>query len=366
MASKNDKDPKPVNSPAEREVFIHDLKNIMTGALGHLSLARRRAPRDPVLTDSLSAVENILRGACSMAEKAIRPVESSVPQDLSVLDVLSASVGICVPPEGYSLNLTYGENLPMVRAQLSKLQQLFNNLLTNSVHAMEKGGKISIHLEQELPARREDDPKILRVRVIDTGEGIPEELQDKIFEDGFSTREGGTGLGLASARDWLEQIGGEILLEDDSSGRTCFVVRLPGIDEVDPRTRPAVPVVKGSSGRALVLDDDDMVLQIVEEMLSHLGWDVVTSNNGTETVEKYRTAKEEGNPFQFVILDLNMPKGISGPEAAEIIREYDPDARLYISSGQTTTIVNDPAEYGFSGSLKKPYTLDELSRIVAG
>ncbi|MGE9290133.1 MAG: hybrid sensor histidine kinase/response regulator [Puniceicoccales bacterium] len=368
MAVSNESDPLPGKFPVERDVFIHDLKNIMTGALGHLSLARRRVEKDLVVSESLTAVENILRGACSLAESALRSTEDSGPEDLSVLNVLSASVGICIPPEGFDLRLTYGEKLPLVRASRGKMQQLFNNLLTNAVHAMREGGRIRIHIDREGPGRRANDPTVLQVSIEDDGEGVPEALRTKIFEPGFSTRKGGSGVGLSSAKAWVEELGGRIDCEDCPGKGARFVVRLPGLRETDPRTEwvPRIPEKVEFSGRALVLDDDDMVQQIVEEMLEHLGWEVTSTSSGLETVRKYREAKESGIPYRFVILDLNVPKGLGGPETAHLIREYDPEARLYISSGQDTTVVNDPQEFGFAGSLKKPYTLEELSRIVAG
>tara|TARA_R100000027_G_scaffold63666_3_gene56550 strand:+ start:3905 stop:4891 length:987 start_codon:yes stop_codon:yes gene_type:complete len=326
-------------------------------------MARRRV-KDVSLANTLSAVESILRGACGMVEGALSTEEHAVMEEVSALDVVSSSIGICVPPDGFTLRLSYGENLPKVRAQAYRLQQLFNNLLTNAVRAMEDGGTLSVRLEREWPDRREADSPFLRIIVEDEGPGVPVENRDRIFGAGFSTREGGSGLGLAAARAWLEEVGGEISLDPACTTGARFIVRLPAIDVIDPRTKPMSTLAQGVAGRALVLDDDPMVLQILIEMLEYLGWEVVSYSDGRDIVRRYRDDQQRGDPFDLVILDLTVPQGLGGAETGGILRELDPNVRMYISSGWEEGIMSDPGLHGFSGSLKKPYTLEELSQIL--
>ena len=365
MMPSDNSSPRSESFPEKKDVFIHDLKNIMTGALGHLSLARRRAGENSSVAESLFAVESILRGACSMAEGALGTPEEDIPRNLSVLDAISACIGICVPPAGFTLKITHGENLPLVCVSSNPLRQLFNNLLTNSVEAMGEKGNIRVHLEEELLYRREDDGRVLQVTVSDNGPGIPGDIADRIFDHGFTSREKGSGLGLASARAWLEGIGGSIELDRSISQGAAFLICLPGIGENDPRTHPVKSISHGSAGRALVMDDDPMVLGIVEEMLEHLGWSVITKEEGGDTIREYEQALKSEDPFGLVILDLNVPRGWGGEITAKKIRSLDPQARIFISSGQESgAVMNDPPAFGFEGSLKKPYSLEELSQIA--
>lgn len=364
MASLNFNGKTDGDASMKRNVFVHDLKNVLTGALGHLSLARKRAGTGTELADSLVGVESILRGACRLAEAVLRSEEESQPEDLSVVDVASMCAGICIPPEGFRFRLTYGEGIPMIRAPLGWVQQIFNNLLTNAVHAMGSGGEIWIHLEREVPDRRDEDSEVLRVLVSDDGPGVPGELAERIFESGFSTREGGSGVGLAATRSCLGELGGEVLLDDTVAKGARFILRIPGNGKIDRRTLPHAGDRENFSGRVLVLDDDEMVRQIAGEMLIHLGMRADVCGDGREAIERYRAALEEGVPFRLAILDLNVPKGIGGAEVAKRILEIDPEARLYISSGQETSVMKNPQKQGFAGSLRKPYTLEELAEIV--
>ena len=304
-----------------------------------------------------------------MAESALSANRSgATEQILSMVDVVSTCAGICIPPDGIGFRIKYGQNLPTVRGDPVRLRQLFNNLLTNSVHAIEGRGTILIELEKEEPSRRKTDSPTLQVRVIDSGPGIPREIREKIFDKGFSTRKGGSGVGLYAAKNWLEEIGGDIFFEDFPAGEgCCAVVRLPGNDEVDPRTVPIERTWKTAIGRVLVLEDDPMVTDILGEMLEHLGCETVTTADGRETVRLYEDAFRSDDAFHVVILDLNVPGGQGGVETAFRIREIDPKARLFISSGQNVgEVMEDPASLGFTGKLHKPYSLEELSKILNG
>ena len=108
-----------------------------------------------------------------------------------------------------------------------------------------------------------------------------------------------------------------------------------------------------------------MVLEILEEMLLYLGYVVVATADGRETVRRYEEAVRTGETFALVILDLNVPGGLGGAATAEKLRRIDPGARLYISSGQRSgAFMTAPTDYGFAGSLKKPYNLEELAGIL--
>ncbi len=365
MEPSNQSAPRPDAEDRERDVFLHDLKNVMTGALGHLSLIRRKVGDRTEVSDSLQTVENILRGACRMAEGALVPPSFGTGGPVSAIDVAGACGGICVPPESAGLRITHEEEIPMVRADEAGLRRVFNNLLTNAVQALDGRGGIEVRLERYRPDRREADPRMLVVTVSDDGPGVPEDLRGEVFEYGFTTREGGNGVGLASAREWLTSIGGDISLDCPPEGGSRFRVRLPAADGIDPRSKVPEAAHARKAGRVLVLDDEPMVLEILEEMLLYLGFGVVATTDGRETVRRYEEAVRAGEPFDRVILDLNVPGGLAGAATAERLRRIDPGARLYISSGQRSgALMTAPAEHGFAGSLKKPYSLEDLAGIL--
>ena len=100
-------------------------------------------------------------------------------------------------------------------------------------------------------------------------------------------------------------------------------------------------------------------------MQSYLGYQVITCSSGAETVELYRAAKHAGSPFTAAIMDLTVPGGMGGREAAQRILQIDPSACLIVSSGYSNDpILAEYANHGFRAALTKPYVSDELERIL--
>jgi len=116
----------------------------------------------------------------------------------------------------------------------------------------------------------------------------------------------------------------------------------------------------------LFMDDDEIVCNVASSMLNHLGYSVTTCSKGEDAIEHYLRAKESGNPFASVILDVVIIGGIGGPETAKEILRFDPHATLIISSGNhNEPVMTDPDGHGFHTSLAKPYTLDQMAKTMA-
>ncbi len=132
------------------------------------------------------------------------------------------------------------------------------------------------------------------------------------------------------------------------------------------RGREFVSDILSEKIRVLLMDDEEIVRTVADKMLQHLGYAVALTRDGEEVVSVYREAKESGRPFDIVILDLTVPRGVDGKEAIARLRAYDPDVRAIISSGYP----NDPAvadyrEHGFVGVMNKPYELRQMEAALA-
>ena len=114
--------------------------------------------------------------------------------------------------------------------------------------------------------------------------------------------------------------------------------------------------------RMLVMDDDTVVLEIATTLLKHLGHEPVTCTKGEDAVELYRLGQEQNVPFEAVILDLKVEHGMGGMEAAEAILALDPKARLIVSTGCPGS--SSRCNSLFKSSLPKPYTIEELEKVL--
>jgi CheY-like chemotaxis protein len=118
-------------------------------------------------------------------------------------------------------------------------------------------------------------------------------------------------------------------------------------------------------GNILVMDDEKIIREMMDQMLSRLGYNVAVARDGAEAVECYQKAKDCGKPYDIVILDLTVKEGIGGREAIRRLIEIDPNVKGIVTSGG----FDDPGikeykEYGFKGIVMKPYSINELSKIL--
>ena len=105
-----------------------------------------------------------------------------------------------------------------------------------------------------------------------------------------------------------------------------------------------------------------MLRELSSQILSHLGYEVTTCINGEEAIERYMSSKDSGDPYLAVIMDLTIPGGMGGKEAAQNILTYDPSAKLIVSSGYSNDLaLSDYGNYGFCGAVVKPYKVSELA-----
>ena len=118
-------------------------------------------------------------------------------------------------------------------------------------------------------------------------------------------------------------------------------------------------------GKVLLMDDEQIILDVMQEVLKFLKYDVVSARDGLAAIDLYKKEKTGGAPFDIVILDLSVPSGMGGKETIEQLIKFDPAVKAIVSSGYT----NDPgvenfSQYGFSKRLTKPYKIKDLKNIL--
>jgi CheY-like chemotaxis protein len=261
---------------------------------------------------------------------------------------------------------------PVVTGDRSLLTNAFLNLALNARDAMPDGGQLTIRtfertLSQEdcehLAGVIEPGPFLI-VRVEDTGTGMTPEVQQRVFEPFFTNKPvgKGTGIGLSMVYGTVRSHGGAIELHSIVGKGTTFTIYLPLRLEAGGETDTATPGVLTGSGRILLADDDETVREVVTRMLHQLGYEVEVAIDGTEAVERI---SRDPSRYDLVILDGNMPR-LHGRDAAMLIKDLAPDLRLILATGYLEPGDSERLEiYGFSASIAKPYSISELSRVVA-
>jgi PAS domain S-box-containing protein len=258
----------------------------------------------------------------------------------------------------------------------ARLRQILVNLIGNAIKFTSKG-EIVIRTE---PYQDSETSLTVRFSISDTGIGIPKDRQGAIFDrftqaDGSTTRQfGGTGLGLTICKQLVEMMGGTIGVESQpGSGSTFWFTILYDKcpPSVSPQTEPFVRRADIQNVHILGVDDNATNRTILFKMLSGFGCRAEMANNGQSALNMLREAHRQNDPFQIVLLDMQMP-GMDGEQTAKLIKS-DPDVKevkiiVLTSMGQR----GDGArmqEIGCSGYLLKPVKmkmlLDSLSQVMA-
>ena len=248
--------------------------------------------------------------------------------------------------------------------------QLINNLIINARHAMDDSGTIFANLNNieltEHCVEGLDRGEYLQLEVIDHGCGIPKKDLDKIFNRLYTTKTSGSGLGLSNCQTIILDHGGVITVDSIKDRGTSFKVYLPatGTTESVQKDQRENTVYSGR-GSVLVVDDDDAIIDISSKLLIKLGYEIECANSGSESVMKYRRRLSTGNSFAAVLMDMTMPGGIDGKEAAQQILDIDPNAKIISCSGYNSgDLVHTLEPKGkpvFSGILSKPFDIQTIS-----
>ncbi len=354
--------------------IAHDFNNVLTAIMGNISMAQIYLDSGHKSAKPLRDAEKATQRAAELAHQLLTFAKGGQPitKAVSAKQLIQESVSLVLSGSNVKGVLEIPDFLHAIEVDEGQMNQVVNNLIINAVQAMPGGGTITISAENV--TLDEDNPHSLPageyVKLIfsDKGCGIAYEEQKRIFDPYFTTKVGGSGLGLASTHSIVCKHGGSIDVRSKVGSGTTFEILLPSAGERDEVLEIGTEAHfdnQQDGVSVLVMDDDEMILELISEMLTHLGYQATTCSNGEEAAALYVSAKNEGKPFTAVIMDLTIPGGMGGKESAERILAIDPAAWLIVSSGYS----NDPimAEfetYGFKGAIAKPYKITEIDQAL--
>jgi len=357
--------------------IAHDFNNLLAVVMGTITLVKMISREDQKIFDELGRAEMACIQARELTSRLITFSEGGGPlKKVSVLDrLLRESTSIALSGSNIQSSFEFRENLWPVVIDEGQIQQVILHLVRNAREAMPDGGIIAIRAENVRMAKDENpalkEGAYVKWSVEDQGQGIPEEHRSRIFDPYFTTKPmgdiKGMGLGLAICHSIIKKHEGLISYQTEVGKGTLFTVYLPASPEEKVISPEEVyRVSEGVQGRILVMDDEETVRQVMGQILTHLGYEVATAENGEEAVALYGEAMKVARPFDLVILDLTIRGGMGGKLAIQKMRELDPDVRGIIATGYSNDpIVESFRDYGFMEAITKPFTLMTLKAAVS-
>jgi signal transduction histidine kinase/ActR/RegA family two-component response regulator len=350
--------------------IAHDFNNILTGIIGNLSLAKLYAKPGEKLYHLLTEVEKASVRAKDLTQQILTFSKGGVPikKPADIRETIKESASFVLMGSNIKCDFDFPDELWNVEIDETQMCQAIQNIILNAKESMPEGGRIKVICENILIS--DDSPlplnpgRYIRITIKDQGAGIDKKYIDKIFDPFFSTKHTGSGLGLSVTYSIIKKHHGHITVSSEPGKGTTFYIYLPASDKRPTTLKEIKPLYRGK-GRVLVMDDDKTIRDLIKDMLPELGYEVKTAKDGEEAIEVYKSALEEGRPFDVVILDLTVAGGMGGREAIKKLLEIDPHVNAIVSSGYS----NDPVianfkQYGFRGFIIKPYSIHEVSRIL--
>ena len=359
----------------------HDFNNVLTAIIGYsdLLLANHR-PTDPSFQDIMQIKQNANRAAGLVRQLlAFSRRQTLRPQTLQLNDVLSELQMLLrrLVGETIQLDVVYGRDLWLVKADINQFEQVIVNLVVNARDAVSDGGKITLRT-RNFPASECGGLKEMAIapadyvliEVEDDGHGIAPEVRAKIFEPFFTTKEvgKGTGLGLSMVYGIIKQTGGYIFCDSEPGKGATFRILLPrrqGEEADEPVKKEAAKPAADLTGRGAILlvEDEEAVRAFASRALASRGYTVLEAETGADAL---RVAENAAEPIDLIVSDVIMPE-MDGPTMLTELRRRGSTAKVIFVSGYADDAfarnLPEGQEFVF---LPKPFSLKQLIETVKG
>ncbi len=354
--------------------IAHDFNNLLTVINGYCDLLLSRQAPDSAEREGLELIRQAGARATNLTQQLLAFSRKQVTHqrpfqlNLVVAEVLKLSRRLI--GENIALIEILGEAAGQVLADEAQIHQMLMNLMINARDAMPSGGRLTVTtnattVEGDL-ARRLDVPsgEYVLLTVTDTGIGMDQHILNRVFEPFFTTKPAGkgTGLGLSSTYGIVRQSRGAITVDSFPGCGSTFRIYLPllaGQQATPAPEAPAAELVKGAS-TILLVEDESSVRQFAAAVLARSGYTVLQAADGDEALhvaEKYR------EPIHLLFTDIVMP-GLNGRELAKRFGALHAESKILFMSGYSEAFAGTRAMEGGANFLSKPFSADQLMRMV--
>jgi len=358
--------------------IAHDFNNMLAGIMAHLYMLDRKLVGDPEAKDRLGKINQLLTHAADMIKQLMTFARKDSVEfksfDFSPFLKEAYKLSSVSIPEHIQVSCDFPNHPVYIMGDTTQLQQILMNLMNNARDAIHDVNNPAIHVKMSVVDSdtnfRSRHPEVkaeqfVCLSVSDNGSGIPADKIDNIFEPFFTTKEvgKGTGLGLAMVFGAIQTHRGFIEVDSTEGQGTAFHLYLPVLNEKKQMSTMSQTdsFVPGFGETLLLVDDDNSLLEANRDVLTSLGYNVLTANNGLEAVEVFN---RKSNDIHMVIMDVVMPK-LSGPVAASRMQKVREDFPILFVTGydRDGSLAGDvPVDR--EHVLEKPFTAGQLSRRI--
>jgi nitrogen-specific signal transduction histidine kinase/CheY-like chemotaxis protein len=334
--------------------IAHDFNNILGAILGYGELAQNNLGEGGATRRQIDQVMQAGARGKGLVDRILAFSRSGVGERLPVqvqsvvdetLELLTASL-----PADVRLESRLDAVDIAVMGDPTQFHQVVMNLCTKAIHAMARGGVLTVVIERAAVGERRllshgtlSAGPYVRLSVGDTGSGIPTAVLERMFDPFFTTKRigDGTGLGLALVHGIVADFGGVIDVATQVGVGTTFTIWLPAAGKMPTLlAEPASELPRGNGETVMVVDDEPALVALAEETLAELGYEPVGFDSSLAALKALRA---EPKRFDLVLTDETMPD-LTGTELARAMRQLRPDIPIILMSGYSGALLNERAQ----------------------
>ena len=340
--------------------IAHDFNNILMGLFGNIENAKELIDRDHQAYEYLHRAGSSLERATRLTKQLLTFSKGGDPvkEYTQIQTLIREAINFDLAGSNTLSTTNCESDIWFTNVDKGQISQVLSNLFINAKQAMPDGGHLTINLSNsEIDQNSQlllEPGDYVKITITDTGTGIAKEHLARIFDPYFTTKQTGSGLGLASSYSIIHKHNGHIQAQSTKGEGTTFTLYLPAIRQthIHKASNSIKDAAKLTYSRILAMDDDEDILTLMAQMLKGTEAAITTTVSGEKAIKEYQEAFTTGQPYNLVILDLTVPGAMGGRETAAHIKKIDPTARLIVSSGYAEDpILANHREYGFNDVL---------------
>lgn len=353
--------------------IAHDFNNLLQGVFGYISMAKLNLGEKEKCVEMLEQAEKAMHMSVNLTKQLLTFSKGGKPlkKIMKILPIIENSAKFALSGSRTDYSLENDVKLKLVDVDEGQISQVIQNIIINADQAMPEGGTVSITV-QNVQAPGEALPaglaagRYIRISIKDNGIGIPEHYLPRIFDPYFTTKEKGSGLGLAASYSIIRHHGGMVDVKSEMGKGSTFSIYLPSVETDEPIIPPDPKELTAVRRcKILLMDDEKLIRDVAGAMMKALGHSVEFALNGEEAIDKYRESLSSGRRFDIVILDLTIRGGMGGEETMQRLLEIDPDVKAVVSSGYAdSSAICEYEKCGFKACLAKPYQVSTLKNVL--
>lgn len=351
--------------------IAHDFNNILMGIQGYISLMLLDITPGNPHHKKLKNIEGYIHHAAELTNQILG--FARVGKYESRITDINEIVGKSADLFGRTkkqlrIHTRFQPDIQLVEVDPAQIEQAVLNIFLNAWHAIGSSGDLYIKTQDFILDKNNvalvtlKPGRYVKLTIADNGCGMDEETMEHIFEPFFTTKDmgHGNGLGLASTYNIIKNHEGLITVKSKPGQGTIFDIYLPVTEKQQEYTIEEMndELFKGTE-TILLVDDEEMIIEVTQLMLTDIGYHVVAARSGTEAIDLYQ---QHQDTIDIILLDMIMPD-MEGSEVVDQIRRINPEIKILLASGYNlNSKIDDVLKKGCNGFIQKPFDLHKLSR----